>query len=93
MLNCVFSDHPELMPRSRGQTLGDAGAIQRFLQQQNGHRGPAESADRRQTSISFEQGSAGLSSRGGGESEEVSVIGGKRPAGRVEEEVTRKKAK
>ena len=86
-----FSDHPELMPRSRGQTLGDAGAIQRFLQQQNGHRGPAESADRRQTSISFEQGSAGLSSRG--ESEEVSVIGGKRPAGRVEEEVTRKKAK
>ena len=81
------------MPMSRGQTLGDAGAIQRFLQQQNGHRGPAESADRRHALVTCERGSAGLSSGGGGDSEKVSVISVKRPAGWTNEEETRKKTK
>jgi hypothetical protein len=34
----IISDHPELVPRTRGQTLGDAGAIQRFLEQNRTHR-------------------------------------------------------
>jgi hypothetical protein len=32
-----ISDHPELVPKTRGQTLGDARAIQRFLEQKRTH--------------------------------------------------------
>jgi hypothetical protein len=49
-----ISDHPELVPRTRGQTLGDARAIQRFLQQKRTH-GPG-SADFRITAVGINAG-------------------------------------
>jgi hypothetical protein len=53
-----ISDHPELVPRTRGQTLGDARAIQRFLEQKRTHR--PGSADSRITAVGInEEGSAG----------------------------------
>jgi hypothetical protein len=49
-----FSDHPELVPRTRGQTLGDARAIQRFLEQKRTHR--PGSADSRITAVGMNEG-------------------------------------
>jgi hypothetical protein len=49
-----ISDHPELVPRTRGQTLGDARAIQLFLEQKRSH-GPG-SADSRITAVRINAG-------------------------------------
>jgi hypothetical protein len=49
-----ISDHPELVPRTRGQTLGDARAIQRFLEQKRTHR--PGSADSRITVVGMNEG-------------------------------------
>ncbi len=49
-----ISDHPELVPRTRGQTLGDARAIQRFLEQNRTHR--PGSADSRITAVRINAG-------------------------------------
>ncbi len=49
-----LSDHPELLPRTRGQTLGDARAIQRFLEQKRTHR--PGSADSRITALGISEG-------------------------------------
>jgi hypothetical protein len=52
-----ISDHPELVPRTRGQTLGDARAIQRFLEQKRTHR--PRSADSKITAVGINaEGSA-----------------------------------
>jgi hypothetical protein len=50
----IISDHPELVPRTRGQTLGDARAIQRFLEQNRTHR--PGSADSRITAVGIGEG-------------------------------------
>ncbi len=49
-----ISDHPELVPRTRGQTLGDARAIQLFLEQKRTHR--PGSADSRITVVGVSAG-------------------------------------
>ncbi len=67
-----ISDHPELVPRTRGQTLGDARAIQRFLEQNRTHR--PGSADSRITAVGINaEGSADKRITGAGDLDSGSV--------------------